>query len=281
MSLLGTLPKRNITGTALWSDIETNDEALRGIIDGNIENVNVKSSAAISYSKLASAATGSALIGNGGTPTMTALTGDVTVGATGVTAIGASKVTSAMILNGEIVSADLNAAAGVTDAQLASPNNGAYKTLFSTQTYAGGSTTGTYYVPTGAGVLLASTGISTVPGSQAPPIINLYSSDYAVTGKTTKLRVDTTVAVGSTAPSTVTLKCGLFPLTISAGNWALRAVAVDGLQSFSLATNSILTFAGSDVNIPADGAYVLGCVVGSITCPVGIHIGAKLMVRNN
>lgn len=44
---------------------------------------------------VAAMATGTAIIGNAGTPTVTAITGDVTIGATGVTAIGANKVTLA------------------------------------------------------------------------------------------------------------------------------------------------------------------------------------------
>lgn len=53
-------------------------------------NVLTKSANTIS---VASMATGTAIIGNAGTPTITALSGDVTVGATGITAIGANKVT--------------------------------------------------------------------------------------------------------------------------------------------------------------------------------------------
>lgn len=63
----------------------------------SIVNADIKTNAAIAYSKLAALATGEMLVGNAGTPTATPITGDVTVGATGVTAIGAGKVTSAML----------------------------------------------------------------------------------------------------------------------------------------------------------------------------------------
>jgi len=46
--------------------------------------------------QVASMATGTAIIGNAGTPTVTAITGDVVFGATGVTAIGANKITLGM-----------------------------------------------------------------------------------------------------------------------------------------------------------------------------------------
>lgn len=82
------------------TDVFTNksyDAAGTGNVLSNVANTHIAAGAAIAYSKLASASTGQALIGNAGTPTMTTLTGDVTVGATGVTAIGANKVTLAML----------------------------------------------------------------------------------------------------------------------------------------------------------------------------------------
>lgn len=63
----------------------------------SIVNADINSAAAIDYSKLATMATGSILLGNAGVPTATAMSGDVTIGATGVTAIGANKVLSSMV----------------------------------------------------------------------------------------------------------------------------------------------------------------------------------------
>lgn len=67
------------------------------LTSSTLVNADVNASAAIAYSKLAAMSTGQALLGNAGTPTATTLSGDVTVGATGVTAIGATKVTNAML----------------------------------------------------------------------------------------------------------------------------------------------------------------------------------------
>src|SRR4051812_18050994 len=80
-----------------FADVYANDVAITAQVNGNLDNTNITAGAAISHSKLASMATGAVLLGNSGTPTSTALSGDVTVGATGVTAIGASKVTNAML----------------------------------------------------------------------------------------------------------------------------------------------------------------------------------------
>lgn len=68
------------------------------IVDGAVTNAKVNAAAAIDFSKLAVLASTNILVGSaGGVATSRAVTGDVTIGNTGVTAIGASKVLSSMI----------------------------------------------------------------------------------------------------------------------------------------------------------------------------------------
>lgn len=67
------------------------------IVNGAVTNAKVNAAAAIDYSKLATLATGSIVAGNAGVATATAVSGDITIGATGVTAIGANKVLSSMM----------------------------------------------------------------------------------------------------------------------------------------------------------------------------------------
>lgn len=75
-----------------------------------IVNADVSASAAIAHSKLATITAGSVLLGNASAvPTATALTGDVTVNSSGVTAIGA----------GVIVDADVSASAAIGLSKLA------------------------------------------------------------------------------------------------------------------------------------------------------------------
>lgn len=91
-----SLPANSITGTQL--------------ADGTIENVDISSNAAIAFSKLATLAAGSVLLGNASAvPTATAVTGDVTITSAGVTAIGA----------GVIVNADVSASAAIAFSKLA------------------------------------------------------------------------------------------------------------------------------------------------------------------
>lgn len=67
------------------------------IQDGAVTNAKVNAAAAIDFSKLATLATGHILAGNAGVVTDVTMSGDITIGATGVTAIGANKVLSSML----------------------------------------------------------------------------------------------------------------------------------------------------------------------------------------
>jgi len=68
------------------------------IVDGSLVNADISASAAIAFSKLAALTSGQLLVGNGSNvPTAVAMSGDITISNAGVTAIGAGKVTSAML----------------------------------------------------------------------------------------------------------------------------------------------------------------------------------------
>ena len=83
------------SGTNDWADVHNEDQAIVDVVNGGIENVNIASAAAIAHSKLANSTAGYLLIANAsGVITGTAMSGDVTIGSTGVTAIGSSKVTT-------------------------------------------------------------------------------------------------------------------------------------------------------------------------------------------
>lgn len=106
------------TATTVSGDVTIGNTGVTAISSGVILNADINASAAIDYSKLASMATGSILLGNSGTPTSTALSGDLTVGATGVTAIGANKITDAMIRQSaglSLIGRSANSTGNVTD----------------------------------------------------------------------------------------------------------------------------------------------------------------------
>jgi hypothetical protein len=102
--LTGVIMNTITDGEVTESKIAANAVTSGKIADGTIVNADINASAAIAHSKLASITAGQVLIGNASNvPTATALSGDVTVSSTGVTAIG----------SGVIVNADINASAAI------------------------------------------------------------------------------------------------------------------------------------------------------------------------
>ena len=78
------------------------------VVRGDIVNANIKSDAAIAYSKLAALNSAQILVGNGSNvPTAVSVTGDVTISNAGVTAIGSAKVLPAMLSGAQTGSAPI------------------------------------------------------------------------------------------------------------------------------------------------------------------------------
>jgi len=106
-SKLAALPSADIlvgsagnvaTAVAMTGDIAITNTGVTSIQAGTIVNADVNAAAAIDFSKLAALTSTNILVGSAGNvATSVAVTGDVTIGNTGVTAIGANKVLSSMI----------------------------------------------------------------------------------------------------------------------------------------------------------------------------------------
>jgi hypothetical protein len=106
-SKLATLPSTDIlvgsaggvaTAVAVTGDIALSNTGVTSIAAGAIVNADVNAAAAIDFSKLATLASGNLIVGSaGGVPTSVASSGDVTIIASGATAIGANKVLSTMM----------------------------------------------------------------------------------------------------------------------------------------------------------------------------------------
>ncbi len=102
------------TDVAMTGDISITNAGVTAIVAGVIVNADINAAAAIAYSKLATLATGSIWLGNAGVPTATALSGDATVGATGVLTIANSAITNAKV----------SASAAIDFSKLAALNSG-------------------------------------------------------------------------------------------------------------------------------------------------------------
>ncbi len=103
------------TGVSPSGDITLTNAGVFGIATGVIVNADVKASAAIAFSKLAALPSANSLVGSAGNvATAVAMTGDIAITNTGVTAIQA----------GAIVNADVNAAAAIDFSKLATLASG-------------------------------------------------------------------------------------------------------------------------------------------------------------
>ena len=106
----GVATSRTVTG-----DVTIGNTGVTAIASGVIVNADVSATAQIAYSKLADLTSTQIIVGSAGNvPTAVAVTGDVTIGNTGVTAI-ASDV---------IVNADINSAAAIAYSKLATLASG-------------------------------------------------------------------------------------------------------------------------------------------------------------
>jgi hypothetical protein len=173
-----TLP--NVSGTVVTTG-DTGTVTSTMIANGTIVDADVNASAAIAHSKLANITAGSVLLGNASNvPTATALSGDVTINSSGVTAIG----------SGVIVDADVSASAEIAVSKLA---DGTARQLLQTDA---------------AGTGVEWTSNVDIPGTLDVTGAAVFDSTANIAGNltvdTNTLFVDATnnrVGIGTTAPS--------------------------------------------------------------------------------
>lgn len=83
----------------LFDNSVTNEK----LADSAVTNVKVSASAAVAFSKLAALPSTDIILGSGtNVPTATAVSGDITIGNTGITAIGAQKVVNSMLADNAV-----------------------------------------------------------------------------------------------------------------------------------------------------------------------------------
>lgn len=107
------------TGTNEWSDVYSNDNAITTVVNGQLSNDNLDSSAAIAHSKLANGTAGQLLIANAsGVVTATSVSGDIaSVSGAGAITIANSAITTAKINDAAVTTAKL-ADSSVTSAKI-------------------------------------------------------------------------------------------------------------------------------------------------------------------
>jgi hypothetical protein len=194
---------------------------------------------------------------------------------TAVNGIDAANITDGSITTAEILDGT------ISDTDLASPNNSVYRLAHAQTSGIGGAVAGTYS-STSAGAYAIS-GATTVQNNPIP-LFYFLPADFTVASKTTYFRVRMVVTVGSTSPSTVVFTAGLYPVTVSAGNYTLGTVVTGStVASSGLTTNNNFKFDTSDFAASAlssGSSYALGVVVSSITAPTGIDLNLRLDMRH-
>lgn len=254
--------KLTLTGSIVNADINASAAIAYSKLNlaNSILNADINTSAAIAYSKLAAMTTGQALLGNAGVPTATTLSGDVTVGATGVTAIGASKVTNTMLAG----SIDLTTKALTGTAnQLLGANNAASANEFKTLS----GTSNQISVTHGVGTITLATPQSIGTGSSPTfaslvlsGLLNLTPSNDAATGSSQALSVPSTSFVRLTAAGTL-VSIATIPAPSNATYLILSNVtgaAVQILDETGATTaNRIRTGVGATITVAINGTVAL------------------------
>lgn len=194
------------------------------------------------------------------------------------------------VINGGLDNGNLSGAAAITDANLASPNNAAYRTLLTSVGVHGlDNLAGTYLLGSAgdaARTMYKSGQSQGFTGGYSPPdLIHFDDADYVVGSKTQKLRVRAQVAANATAPA-ITFTVGLYPLTVAGATDALAftvgTVVTGSTVAIASPPASTITQDNSgDFAIPADGAHCLAVVTSAqIANNSAVTVAVQLQTRS-
>lgn len=234
-----TLP--NVTGTVITTG-DTGTVTSTMIADGAIVDADVNASAAIAHSKLANITAGQVLLGNASNvPTATALSGDVTVNSSGVTAIS----------SGVVVDADISATAEIAVSKLA---DGTARQLLQTDA---------------AGTGVEWTSNVDIPGTLDVTGAAVFDSTANIAGNltvdTNTFFVDATnnrVGVGTNSPNEKLQVAG--NLYVSGGD-----IYIDTAKMISTSNTNPLRFGvglSEKAQIDGSGRFLVGTSSASSTC---------------
>lgn len=171
----------------------------------------------------------------------------------------------------------------IPDANLASPNNAAYRPVIAWQVVdlADAATAGTFVISPS---FYGSTKQLTHPSILAP--VYLDPADFAVAGLTTKYRVRASVLVNTVAPA-ANFQVGLYPVTAVGGSADIGHVTLGTVVSGSGAAfnapnaGSLNPNNSADFTAPAAGFYALAFTLSAqIAANSYLSVGACLQVRN-
>lgn len=117
------------------------------------------------------------------------------------------------------------------------------------------------------------------------PLVYLDDADYAIAGRTTKLRVRGIVLANATAPA-INFTFALHPITVAgAADTVTYYLGTATAGSTAVATtpsaSTVTAATGTDFTIPADGAYALGVTIsGTLANNSAVSVHAQLQLRH-
>jgi hypothetical protein len=206
----------------------------------------------------------------------TIIAGDIATGAVTTAEILDATITSSDIAAGTIQTSDLaSGAAGESTYRLVETRSGKLDR---------DAPAGTYLLPTGGtvgGNVMMESGVDI---ERDAGIFYLAAGDYAMSGRTTELRLRATLLANSAAPG-ITVKVGLYPVTANGGgndknNVTLGSVINEvtfsgiGASSHSVATGTAFSF-------PSNGFYAIGVTTnGTLANNSLVDLTADLQVHN-
>ena len=189
------------------------------------------------------------------------------------------------LVNGGLDTENLDpTGAAITDEQLASPNNGVYKTVIR------GASNGLGGFGAVGNWIIAGSGTAVFDGTTAsgvsPLIWRFYENDYVVSGHTTKFRIMLELMCGTGSPNTSTVRGGLWPIAIDgSANLDLGAVVTGSTTAaiagtaLQITTSSSSDFAASALTSGA--AYAIGFAIATATLPQSYSVNVVLQMRHN
>jgi len=215
------------------------------IADGAIMNADINASAAIALTKLATGTIASVVLHNAsGVPTATALSGDITVNSSGVTAIGSGVIMDADInasaaisysklsLGTSIVNADVSASAAIAHTKLAAATAG--------QVLLGTTTTGVVTATTVSGdVTITGAGVTAISSGV------IVDADVSATAA---------ISRGKIADMSIDTKTGNYTLVLTDANKLIEMNLTSTANTVSVPTNASVAFPiGTQINITQYG----------------------------
>lgn len=156
---------------------------------------------------------------------------------------------------------------------------GEYRTVAESFLFLSGLASGSTYLGTNGAVVVSG---NTFASSTSPALISLNSSDFSVSGLTTRLRL--TVAMGTNASAaTINFTWGLYPVTFAGGAAALTAtvgtvVSGSTVTRSAPAASSAFQDTTSDFAVPTTGIYMIG-LTASGTQAANSTVGASVRLQ--